>query len=67
MAKTMTLIFKERGRKITNGDVIKVLFPDYCIEEGKYTVWVGRGVTAFSKEWWDKPYKGGNIDGKSNS
>ena len=66
MAKTMTLIFNKRGC-VTNGDVIKVLFSDYCIGEGEYTVWVGLGIMAFSKEWWDKPYKGGDINGKSNS
>ena len=43
---------------MTNGDVIKILFPN-CVRKA-YTTWVCTNIddyTSFSYEWWTAPYK----------
>ena len=47
----------------TNGDVIKALFPNTKIQEGElYTIWdVGTDNVSFWNDWWNVPYKRGDI------
>ena len=45
---------------ITNGDVIKIMFPHIEIfEPNKYEIAIKQdlGWLAFKKEWWNAPYK----------
>ena len=41
----------------TNGDVIKVMFPNFHTNEMSHTIWVGYDDMSFRKEWWNAPYK----------
>ena len=41
---------------ITNGDVIKALFPNFRIDKMSHSVWVGYDNMSFRREWWDAPY-----------
>ena len=44
--------------KITNGDVIKTMFPNASIEIRNISVYVDMGnIVGFSRSWWDAPYK----------
>ncbi len=47
----------------TNGDMIKALFPNTKIQEGeRYTIWdVGTDNVSFWNNWWNAPYKRGDI------
>ena len=45
---------------MTNGDVIKILFPNIeTFEPNKYEIAIKQdlGWLAFKKEWWNKPYE----------
>lgn len=51
----------EIAGKITNGDMIKAMFPHYEIETEKDVVWIHNlgfdgGWKQFLKEWWNAPY-----------
>lgn len=69
MAKTITLFLSKRGC-VTNGDVIKAMFPHHDIEvnEQKNYVYIfyDSFYTAYPLRWWLEPYKGGDIDGKDS-
>lgn len=45
----LTLYIPKRGQKLTNGDVIKALFP--------LEVWLQMKAREFNKTWWNAPYK----------
>lgn len=68
MAKTITLIVAKRGC-VTNGDVIKTMFPHYDIEvnEQKNYVYIfyDSFYTTYPLRWWLEPYKAGDTDGNS--
>lgn len=47
----------------TNGDVIKVLFPNAKVVETNTVVGIGiDGTTTFNKDWWNAPYKAESED-----
>ena len=55
----MTLYIPERGRKPTNGDVIKAIFPKAKVWKSSGKICVdGHGCfKTFSIDWWNAPYK----------
>lgn len=48
---------------LTNGDVIKIMFPDVEVKEKNngYEVYfgVGTAIQFFNHQWWNAPYKAG--------
>lgn len=42
---------------MTNGEVIKALFPNTPIDTRKYAIWVGHDDMSFTRAWWNAPYK----------
>lgn len=52
----LTLYIPKRGQKLTNGDVIKALFP--------LEVWLQMKAREFNKTWWNAPYKAESKDVK---
>ena len=68
MGLMLRINIPKRGQKVTNGDVIKALFPDIeiadipCLDKvytgipfGKY---IGVNINCM-RDWWNSPYKGG--------
>lgn len=63
MAKTFQIVIEKRG-KVTNGDVLKAVFPnaqDWEYEKpdmiaGHYMV-LGDTVKIFNLDWWNAPYR----------
>jgi hypothetical protein len=56
----------EINGKMTNGDVIKAVFPNIIVEYG-YGLAIGvdfgvGGERDLSREWWNAPYKAGDTD-----
>lgn len=44
---------------VTNGDMIKAMFPNMYSEECEYDIFTTLdGDTRFTYDWWDSPYKG---------
>ena len=41
----------------TNGDMIKIMFPNELLTSVTSTLWWGDNMS-FSKDWWNAPYKG---------
>lgn len=70
MPKTIQIMIDKRGA-VTNGDVIKAVFPSAEIGENKYTYVVcvklpyhtqyDTGLL-FDKDWWNSPYKEGDAN-----
>lgn len=54
----MQIVIEKRGT-VTNGDVIKAVFPNTTVVEHENKVDVLRldGYTIFFKEWWNAPYE----------
>lgn len=42
---------------MTNGEVIKAVFPNFHTDEMSHTVWVGYDAMSFHRDWWDSPYE----------
>jgi hypothetical protein len=40
----------------TNGDMIKVMFPNFHTDDLSYTIWVGYDQMSFKRDWWNAPY-----------
>ena len=48
---------------ITNGDIIKALFPNIYTQRGEYDVFTTLDdCTTFTYDWWDAPYRAGSED-----
>ena len=62
MTKTIQIMIDKRGI-VTNGDVIKAMFPDVDVKERNngYEVYfgVGTAIQFFNRQWWNAPYKAG--------
>lgn len=60
MTKTIQIMIDKRGI-VTNGDVIKAMFPDVDVKERNngYEVYfgVGTAIQFFNCKWWNAPYK----------
>lgn len=60
----------EINEKLTNGDVIKALFPNGSYGTNGNEVHVfgigGNGILVFTKDWWNALYKAGDTDADSN-
>ena len=69
MAKTITLFLEKRGC-VTNGDIIKAMFPHHDIEVNEQKNYVqifyDSFYTTYPLRWWLEPYKAGDTDGKSD-
>lgn len=70
MAKTITLYIEKRGC-VTNGDMIKALFPDIkvyrcngCAHPSDKTSVLLEHM--LSSDWWNSPYKAGDTNADSN-
>lgn len=48
MGLMLRINIPKRGQKVTNGDLIKVLFPK--------DVWLHFKAREFNKDWWNAPY-----------
>lgn len=46
----------EIAGNLTNGDVIKALFPNELLTSTTSTLWWGDNMS-FNKDWWNAPYK----------
>lgn len=61
MSKTIQIMIDKRGA-VTNGDVIKAIFPSVEVKEKNngYEVYfgVGTAIQFFNHQWWNSPYKG---------
>lgn len=57
----------EINEKLTNGDVIKVLFPNGSQVKGAgiYIMDDNKSNVFYDFEWWNTPYKAGDTDGNS--
>ena len=65
MAKTIQIMIEKRG-KVTNGDMLKSIFPNAIIDKKLYTYCVcvklpyhtryDTGLL-FDKDWWNAPYE----------
>jgi hypothetical protein len=62
MTKTIQIMIDKRGI-VTNGDVIKAMFPNVDVKERNngYEVYfgVGTAIQFFNHQWWNAPYKAG--------
>jgi len=47
----------EPYKGMTNGEVIKAVFPNFHTEEMSHTVWVGYDAMSFHRDWWNSPYE----------
>lgn len=65
MTKTIQIMIDKRGI-VTNGDVIKAMFPDVDVKERNngYEVYfgVGTAIQFFNYKWWNTPYKAESED-----
>lgn len=63
MAKTITLFVAKRGC-VTNGDVIKALFPDGSQVKGAsiYVMNDNKSNIFYDFDWWNALYKAGDTD-----
>ena len=63
MPKTIQIMIDKRGT-VTNGDVIKAMFPKIEIDyEGSDLVITNLdNVTSFSGTWWNAPYREGDAE-----
>ena len=56
----LTVNIPKRVQKITNGDMIKAMFPNGYVEIKDLKVTMnlnGSALLAFPLKWWNKPYK----------
>ena len=54
----MHVVIEKLGT-VTNGDIIKAMFPSVEVKEHSEHIWTNIDVgTVFSKSWWNSPYKG---------
>jgi len=57
MTKTIQIMIDKRGT-VTNGDVIKAVFPNSMIAEDDYIAITNLDdVTSFRGSWWNAPYR----------
>ncbi len=60
----------EINGELTNGDVIKAMFPHHDIEVNEQKNYVhifyDSFYTTYPLRWWLEPYKAGDTDGKSD-
>ena len=65
MARTFYISVEKRGT-VTNGDMIKAMFPDVEVKEKNngYEVYfgVGTAIQFFNYHWWNAPYKEAQAD-----
>lgn len=45
------------SNNVTNGDMVKTMFPNELLTSIKSTLWWGDNMS-FNKDWWNEPYKG---------
>ena len=67
VAENIVVEYDFKGK--TNGEVIKMIFPDNPIDEFVHDVNMREGVYVkanFEKEWWNSPYKGEQDDNNNN-
>ena len=51
------------SRDVTNGDVIKAVFPDSVIDEDDFIALTNLDdVTSFRGDWWNAPYREGGSE-----
>lgn len=70
----LTLYIPKRGQKLTNGDVIKAVFPEAEFYDMAFTVHATAKVSSngvkggisydFWKDWWNAPFKSDKEDKK---
>lgn len=47
-------------KSLTNGDMIKAIFPNVRLDDGgewRHIFWGVQAKASFSQDWWDAPYK----------
>lgn len=68
MGLMLRINIPKRGQKVTNGDLIKILFPDLELHQESDYVYltISKGVYLEDRDgsWWNAPYKEG-YDGES--
>lgn len=52
----LTVNIPKREQEITNGEVIKAIFPNELLTSITSTLWWGDNMS-FNKDWWNTPYK----------
>ena len=58
MGLMLRINIPKRGQKVTNGDVIKAVFPKAEVIEKRAVVMVGISrMIVFDLDWWNAPYK----------
>lgn len=67
MGLILRINISKRGQKVTNGDVIKALFPNGSQVKGAdiYIMDDNKSNVFYDFEWWNSPYKEGDADGNS--
>ena len=52
----LTVNIPKRKQEVTNGEVIKAIFPNELLTSITSTLWWGDNMS-FNKDWWNAPYK----------
>ena len=57
----LTVNIPKRKQEVTNGEVIKAIFPNELLTSTTSTLWWGDNMS-FNKDWWNAPYKAESED-----
>ena len=52
----LTVNIPKRKQEVTNGEVIKAIFPNELLTSITSTLWWGDNMS-FNKDWWNASYK----------